>query len=122
MWLWVILFLMIGVIVFMSIQKVEPFYVEESISTPINVIRITNNGATPFERFIQISQLAAFDMNGNNVAANQRTLSSGAGWDTSESTAVDGTLSARPWPNIYHGGGNGGEFWQVYLAQPTVLS
>jgi hypothetical protein len=122
MWIWValIVFVMIGVMYFM---RTEQFYVENSVISGVKTIKITNNNPTPFERYIQISQLAAYDAVGNNVAKNQATASSGVWSGSSDRYPVDGTLQARGFPYIYHStGASGNDFWQVTLANPTDLT
>ena len=118
--MWWLILITLAVIVMMSLQKVEPFYVD----TAVKIVRITNNGAIapPLGRDLQIAQLCVYNKTNQNVAGNQPTQSSGATHGTSERTAVDGTLSARPFPSIYHGGNTGTEFFQINLQVPHLLS
>jgi len=89
------------------------------------VANACNLGDVIGDRYLQISQLAAFDMNGVNVAKGQPVTAtpplSGSG---AASIAVDGNLVARNYPNfIYHSESTkGNEFWQVELKEPTTLS
>ena len=72
--------------------------------------------------YLSISQLVIKDQNGNNVAPNGTTSSSGNwGAGSSERLAIDGTQAARPFPAEYHSN-NKGAFFQVTLPQPTKLS
>jgi hypothetical protein len=72
--------------------------------------------------YLSISQLVIKDQNGNNVAPNGTTSSSGNwGSGSSERAAIDGTQAARPFPLEYHSNNKGG-FFQVTLPQPTKLS
>lgn len=82
------------------------------------------NSGSVGDNWLQISQVAAFDENGTNVAKGRPTLASSIhGGGGNASLPVDGTLQSRGWPNIYHSGElTGREFWQVELAQPTVLN
>jgi hypothetical protein len=80
---------------------------------------------TTANRALQISQLAAFNdaSPSVNVAVGRPTTASVHLATGVSSLAVDGTLAARGWPNIYHSLANtGNEFWEVELAQPTTLS
>ena len=72
--------------------------------------------------YLSISQLVIKDQNGNNIAPNGTTSSSGNwGSGSFERAAIDGTQAARPFPAEYHSSGKGG-FFQVTLPQPTKLS
>ena len=82
------------------------------------------NSGPAGDRYLQISQVAAFDEGGTNVAKSRPTLASSASSGGGNAAiAVDGTLQPRGWPNIYHSSDTTGrEFWQVELAKPTVLN
>jgi hypothetical protein len=71
--------------------------------------------------YINLAQIVIKDKNGYNVAPNGTTSSSGAGYDTSERKAIDGTERARPHPSMYHSTGQNA-FFQVALSKPTQIS
>jgi len=71
--------------------------------------------------YINLAQIVIKDKNGYNVAPNGTTSSSGAGYDTSERRAIDGTERARPHPSMYHSTGQNA-FFQVALSKPTQIS
>ena len=81
-------------------------------------------GVAPWDRYIQISQLAVYDEAMTNVAKGRPVTASplltpGGGPEI----AVDGFMEARGWPNLYHSATSAGnEFWEVELAQPTTLN
>ena len=81
----------------------------------IRAVRVWGNGT----EYLQISQLVVLDSRGQNVALNKPTsyysISNSANTSGS-SVAVDGTLSIRIPPAIYHSGGTGSaEYFQVDL-------
>lgn len=81
----------------------------------------------PAEADIQISQLAVYSVDNMNknvaqgmpVTANSVYPSS----NPSPSNAVDGTLSARPFPNIYHSGKGywNQQFFEITLLNPVTI-
>jgi hypothetical protein len=75
-------------------------------------------------RYIQISHLDAFNMNGTNVSANRRVDASPPyGGGQAASSVVTGSSTVNNWPNIYHSlTCRGNEFWQVTLDNPETLS
>ena len=92
---------------------------------PGEKVNVGCQSVTVANRAIQISQLAAFNdaSPSVNVAVGRPTTASAHLATGAPSFAVDGTLAARGWPNIYHSAANtGNEFWEVELAQPTTLS
>ena len=99
----------------------------------VKYVKITNNGAdsrqlilggNDVSSWLHLSQLAVYDVAGNNVARNQATLSSAALYHDSApaSIAVDGTLAPRPSGGYWHGSTEKTAFWQVTLAAPTTVS
>ena len=79
----------------------------------IRAVRVWGNGS----QVLQISQLVVLDSRGQNVALNKPTsyFSIYEGINRS-SVAVDGALTIREYPGIYHSGGSGlAEYFQVDL-------
>ena len=70
---------------------------------------------------LNFSQIVVTDMKGNNIALNRPTISSGAGWGSSEKNVVDGTLKVRASPYIFDSANPGG-FFEVFLDNPTIIS
>ena len=64
---------------------------------------------------LQIGQLVVKNIHDENVALN-KPIKYASAWDSSiPQSAVDGTLSSRPFPNIYHQGPPCGVDGQFYL-------
>ena len=78
----------------------------------IRAVRIYGNGT----EYLQISQLVVLDSRGQNLAL-KKNISYNSVWDGSVPDApVDGTLSIRTVPNIYHSAGTGpNEYFEVDL-------
>lgn len=76
--------------------------------------------ASAFDQCIQIPQIQIFDTSGNELAKGKPTRSATV-YPYSSPTpdkAVDGTLTTRSFPNMYHNACNGtvkGEYWEVDL-------
>jgi hypothetical protein len=85
----------------------------------IQYIQINSNG----RQCIQIAQLAVFS-NGVNVAPRGkiRSSSSTRNTGTRPETAIDGTLSPRAYPNIYHSDCEGNEHWILELDKGYVVN
>jgi hypothetical protein len=115
---------------FLYFKNFQPF--GGNLSDTVHVTGCVNPGdkvnlgcrSNAGDRYLQISQVAAFDKGGINVARGRPTTSSSAyGGGGGSNIAVDGVLQSRAWPNIYHSQSTDGiEFWQVELAQPTVIT
>jgi hypothetical protein len=63
------------------------------------------------DHVIQISQIACFDYNGNNVAFQKPVTASSVYFNYANITSIvtDGVLSARPYPNILHTNNDSGD-------------
>lgn len=72
--------------------------------------------------FINFSQLVITDINGINIAPRGVATSSGAGFWTKDSTAIDGVEASRGHPNEYHSSTNVNAFYQVMLQQPSQVT
>ena len=75
---------------------------------------------------INLSQLAAFDSDGNNVTrgkpATGTTTYQGGPYVGRAEFAVDGTEQARDWPSIYHSVAQSGDVFEVSLGRPTTIA
>ena len=86
---------------------------------PLNFVKsVRIDGGSDYLNF---SQIVVIDVNGKNVALNRPTISSGAGWGSSEKNVVDGTLNVRSSPNIFDSANPGG-FFEVILDNPTMIA
>jgi hypothetical protein len=88
---------------------------------------VDTNGIVKFVRvdggndYLQLSQVVVTDANGSNIAKGKKTSSSGAGWDTQESTAVDGVEASRGHPSEFVSTG-GNAFYQIELSSPSQVA
>jgi hypothetical protein len=78
---------------------------------------------------IQVSQLAVYDQNGDNLALNRPVMYKsihGAIPQSNYNISTDGNMNDRPFPQIYHdgtcGGTNSGEFWMIELEKPSYVT
>lgn len=105
-----------------------PSVVDETCGIVARFVRIDASDQHPGQNCIQIAQLVVIDKNGVNVALNKPTNGSSSNYSpqANAGNAVDGTMSPRPYPNVYHSGtgpnstgnpGNCGDslFWIVDL-------
>ena len=74
--------------------------------------------------YIQISQIVAKDMKGNNVArGSQVEASESWGPESKKESVVDGTEAARPYPQIYHSKSNADDTGLFFkLSTPSCIS
>jgi hypothetical protein len=88
-----------------------------NITTPIRTILIYAgvNG-----NYINLSQIQVIDDKGNNVSRNGEVMTTGAEYNTSPNTAVDGSYYPRAYPNIYHSGSS--EYHYFLLAFKTPIN
>ena len=79
----------------------------------VRYVTVRTNGP----QYIQIAQMAVYAIDNPtiNLAQGKPTNSLNALGSAVASTAVDGTLSPRAYPNIYHSMGQNGDFWSVDL-------
>jgi hypothetical protein len=83
----------------------------------INKVRIQ---ATNFN-YLQLAQVIIIDIN-NNVIIPLSVSGSPPGWGTNLNTPIDGTRSARPYPNIYHSPGGSDDFYELVINPTTIKS
>jgi hypothetical protein len=92
----------------------------------VGFVRIEGNASSSY---LNMSQLAVYDINGKNVSTRRTTKSSGSPYGppgsgtrgASEEMANDGDERPRPHPYEFHGRGNN-DFWEVKLDGPTTVS
>ena len=85
-------------------------------TAPIGNIRFVRVYGNDNNDYIQISQLVVLDSRGQNLALKKNTSYSSLYTGSISNTPVDGTLSIRDFPNIYHSGTAGpNEFYEVDL-------
>ena len=72
--------------------------------------------------YINLSQIQVIDDKGNNVTRNGRMDSSGAEYNTSPNTAVDGSYYPRAFPNIYHSGNDAYSYFRIFFEQPVNVA
>jgi hypothetical protein len=122
MYLWIVCIILILVLLF-NFKRKEAFTNAQLVKY-VKVINPYYTLNTTKERYLQISQLAVFDMSGMNVAVNRPVTASPSFKGSADpKSAVDGKLLNRGWKEIYHSAGQTGlEFWRVELAKPTLIS
>ncbi len=90
----------------------------------VSVIGIYNT-PTNTTNPLQIGQIAIYDTNGNQIKVSPNDVkSSPPAYGTLSSTPIDGTLSARSFPNIFHGMENPVDpntFYEIGLPQPQSI-
>jgi hypothetical protein len=77
-----------------------------------------------FQLPLQISQVAVYDGNNNNVAIG-KSCSSSSKYEPNSATcieAIDGVLSNRNLPSIFHSGKDFGDWMQVDLSESYVIT
>ena len=73
------------------------------------------------EHIIQISQLAVY-ANRENIAPGKNVLASEPySAESSKEKAIDGTLEARNYPDIYHSQDSPDAFWELDLGEETTI-
>ena len=114
------------------------FTSKELISTSVSQSGATTNTGTVYGRyvrvkppatngdgFLNISQIAVMDPAGTNIARGRKAYASSLqGGSSPASIVVDGTLSTRAWPNIWHSNTatRATEFWEVDLGISQPIS
>ena len=90
---------------------------------PPGNIRYINVSSNPDGECIQIAQLAVIS-DGVNVAPRGKVSYADRTWqgETRPSTAIDGTLAPRAYPNIYHSVCNKGQQWVLDLGKGYPVS
>jgi len=76
---------------------------------------------------IQVAQLAVYNEKNKNVALYRPVKYQNSWWDSRTQSPTDGTMSNRPFPQIYHDGwpcsGNAsGNYMEIELAEKTHVS
>jgi hypothetical protein len=72
--------------------------------------------------YINLSQIQVIDDKGNNITKNALVQSSGAEYNTSPNTAVDGSYYPRAFPRIYHSGNNERNYIQLTFNPPVNVA
>ena len=145
---WKLLLLILIVIVFAYMYYFQENFTEkhhhhhhhnhhEAVEKPAGIlasmVRIrfdpTKQPSTSGDDCIQVSQLAVYDQNGTNLALGRPVMYKSIHGSIPQSNfniSTDGTLDARPFPQIYHdgtcGGTNSGEFWMIELDKPSYVT
>ena len=90
-----------------------------NITTPVRYIWLY---AGVDGNYINLSQILVIDDKGQNVTGNARISSSTPQYDTNVKTAVDGNLSPRAYPSIYHSGNGSYDYYQLSFFTPVNVS
>jgi len=98
----------------------------------INVMTNSLNIATPVRyiwlyagvdgNYINLSQILVIDDKGQNVTGNAQIYSSTPQYNTNVKTAVDGNLSPRAYPSIYHSGNGRNDYYMLIFFTPVNVS
>jgi len=99
----------------------DPYHITGCLNPGEKVANRCNQGDVMSRREIILSQLAVFDMNGNNVAKGQAIYASPTSGGTIAST-VNGTLEQRNYSDCYTSGNTGSEYVVLPLGQSTQIS
>ena len=102
--------------------------VQKPVGVLTNSVRVRINPSQA-PTCIQVSQLAVYDENNNNLALNRPVMYKsihGAIPQNNYNISTDGNLADRPFPDIYHDntcqGNASGEFWMIELEKPSYVT